>query len=63
MGCISGIDDSNGSTPRAEVTVITEMNVPIRKKASDSASGDSFIVLERVGPIECLVLCNELIFS
>ena len=63
MGCIGGIDDSNGSTPRAEVTVITDMNVPIRKKASDSARGDSFIVLERVGPVESLFLCNEVIFG
>jgi hypothetical protein len=63
MGCIGGIDDSNGSTPRAEVTVITDMNVPIRKKARDSASGDSFIVLERVGPVESLFLCNEVIFG
>jgi hypothetical protein len=63
MGCISGIDDSNGSTPRAAETVITDMNEPIRKKARVSVSGDSFIVLERVGPIECLFLCNEVIFG
>jgi hypothetical protein len=44
MGCIGGTDDSNGSTPRAAVTVITEMNEPIRKKAKVSVSGESFIV-------------------
>jgi hypothetical protein len=43
MGCTSGADDSKGSTPRAAETVITEINEPIRKKASVSASGDSFI--------------------
>jgi hypothetical protein len=43
MGCIGGIDDSKGSTPRAEVTVITEINEPIRKKARVSVSGVSFI--------------------
>ena len=44
MGCIGGTDDSNGSTPRAAVTVITDMNEPITKKAKVSVSGDSFIV-------------------
>jgi hypothetical protein len=45
IGCISGIDDSKGSTPRAAETVITEMKEPIRKKAKVSISGVSFIVL------------------
>jgi len=63
MGCVSGIDDSNGSTPRAAETVITEIKEPIRKKARVSVSGDSFIVLERVGPVESLFLCNKLIFG
>ena len=45
IGCIGGIDDSKGSTPRAAVTVITEIKEPIRKKAKVSVSGDSFIVL------------------
>jgi hypothetical protein len=63
MGCIGGIVDSNGSTPRAEVIVITEIKEPIRKKARDSASGDSFIVLKRVRPVESLFLCDELIFG
>jgi hypothetical protein len=44
MGCISGADASKGSTPRAAVTVITEIKEPIRKKARVSARGDSFIV-------------------
>ena len=44
MGCIGGIDDSNGSTPRAAETVITDMKEPIRKKAKVSVSGDSFMV-------------------
>jgi hypothetical protein len=44
MGCIGGADDSNGSTPRAAVTVITEIKEPIRKKARVSVSGVSFIV-------------------
>jgi hypothetical protein len=43
IGCIGGTDDSKGSTPRAEVTVITEMKEPTRKKARNSASGESFI--------------------
>jgi len=45
MGCISGADASKGSTPRPAETVITEMKVPIRKKARVSVSGVSFIVL------------------
>ena len=47
MGCIGGTDDSNGSTPRAAVTVITEIKEPIRKKAKVSVSGDSFMVSYR----------------
>jgi hypothetical protein len=43
MGCISGPEDSKGSTPRAAVTVITDIREPIRKKAKVSVSGDSFI--------------------
>jgi hypothetical protein len=63
MGCISGIDDSNGSTPKAAHIVTDEINTEIAKNAKVSISGDSFIVLERVGPIECLFLCNEVIFG
>jgi hypothetical protein len=44
MGCIGGTEDSKGSTPRAAVTVITEIKEPIRKKARVSVSGDNFIV-------------------
>lgn len=43
MGCISGADDSKGSTPRAAETVITEIKHPIAKNARVSVSGDSFI--------------------
>jgi hypothetical protein len=38
MGCIGGIDDSKGSTPRAALTVITEMKTETVKKASVSVS-------------------------
>ena len=47
MGCRGGIDDSNGSTPRAAETVITEIKEPTRKNARVSVSGDSFIVVYR----------------
>ena len=43
MGWLSGTDDSNGSTPKAALIVITDMKQPIRKKARVSVSGVSFI--------------------
>ena len=45
MGCIGGMDDSNGSTPRAAETVITEIKTETVKKARVSVS--LFIVLEK----------------
>ena len=44
MGCLSGTDESKGSTPKAALIVITEIKQPIRKKARVSVSGDSFMV-------------------
>jgi hypothetical protein len=45
MGCIGGIDDSNGSTPRAALIVMEEINTDTAKNAKVSISGVSFIVL------------------
>jgi hypothetical protein len=47
MGCIGGADASKGSTPKAALIVTDEINTDTAKNARVSASGDSFIWLQK----------------
>ena len=49
MVCLSGADDTKGSTPRAAVQVVTLIREAKTNKRRDSVRGDSFIVLVVVG--------------
>jgi hypothetical protein len=44
MGCVCGMDESNGSTPRAALIVTKEKKAEIVKNDKVSISGVSFIV-------------------
>ena len=50
MVCLSGADDTKGSTPRAAVAVVTLINEAKTNRRRDSVRGDSFMVSkEKVG--------------